>query len=575
MFNKLFSLNSPSTEQRFQLLRNFSIVSLSTFVLATSLLAIFYRRQAVHDLVISTEESNITTTQIFANTLWPKYGYFLSSTQSLSDEALVAHPKTRQLYKDTLQGLEGSQIAKIKVFDLQGRTVFSTDESQTGDDKSQSSGFVAARSGQVVSQLDHRDTFAALQTTLEDRNLLSSYIPIRGGAANAEIVGVFELYKDVTPLVERIEQTQRRIILGSLLILTSLYGLLYLFVKRADYLLEQQYQRLQASEGRYRQQAGELEDALSELRQAQLRLIQNEKMSSLGNMVAGVAHEINNPVSFIHGNLNHLRGYGQNLLKLLGLYQHHYPHPQPEIQAVIDEVDLPFIQDDLPKILTSMDIGSKRIREIVLALRIFSRLDEADIKSVDIHQGLDSTLMILQHRFQASSDRPAIQVVKDYATLRPVECYAGLLNQVFMNILVNALDAIADKTKNYTAEQHLANPGRITLQTSVIDQEWVQITIADNGLGIPAEIKERIFEPFFTTKAVGKGTGMGMSISYQIITERHRGKLECFSTPGQGTKFAMQIPIQQPARPKQVRAEIGSNERIPTTEPAVNTKGQP
>ena len=386
-------------------------------------------------------------------------------------------------------------------------------------------------------------------------------------------MGVFELYKDVTPLVERIEQTQRRIILGSLLILTSLYGLLYLFVKRADYLLEQQYQRLQASEGRYRQQAGELEQALLELRQAQLRLVQNEKMSSLGNMVAGVAHEINNPVSFIHGNLNHLRGYGQNLLKLLSLYQRYYPQPQPEIQAVIDEVDLPFIQDDLPKILTSMDIGSKRIREIVLALRIFSRLDEADIKSVDIHQGLESTLMILQHRFQASPDRPAIQVVKDYATLRPVECYAGLLNQVFMNILVNALDAIADKTKNYTAEQHLANPGQITLQTSVIEQEWVQITIADNGLGISAEIKERIFEPFFTTKAVGKGTGMGMSISYQIITDRHRGKLECFSTPGQGTKFVMQIPIRQPARPQQVRAEIDSNERIPTAEPAASTQG--
>ena len=216
-------------------------------------------------------------------------------------------------------------------------------------------------------------------------------------------MGVFELYKDVTPLVERIEQTQRRIILGSLLILTSLYGLLYLFVKRADYLLEQQYQRLQASEGRYRQQAGELEQALLELRQAQLRLVQNEKMSSLGNMVAGVAHEINNPVSFIHGNLNHLRGYGQNLLKLLSLYQRYYPQPQPEIQAVIDEVDLPFIQDDLPKILASMDVGSNRIREIVLALRIFSRLDEADIKSVDIHQGLESTLMILQHRLQAST----------------------------------------------------------------------------------------------------------------------------------------------------------------------------
>ncbi|MGD1940402.1 MAG: sensor histidine kinase [Leptolyngbyaceae cyanobacterium] len=532
-------------------------------MLTTGLLAVFYRRQAVHDLVVSTEDYNVTTTQIFSNTLWPRYGSFLSSTQSLSDEALVAHPTTRQLYEETLQSLEGSQIAKVKIFDLQGRTVFSTDESQTGDDKSQSSGFLAAKSGRVVSQLNHRDTFAALQTTLEDSNLLSSYVPIRGGETNEEIVGVFELYTDVTPLVERIEQTQQRIILGSLLILTTLYGVLYLFVKRADHLLEQQYQRVQASEGRYRQQAGELEQALLELRQAQLRLIQNEKMSSLGNMVAGVAHEINNPVSFIHGNLNHLRGYGQNLLKLLSLYQRHYPDPKPEIQAVIDDIDLQFIQEDLPKILASMDVGSNRIREIVLALRIFSRLDEAEVKSIDIHQGLESTLMILQHRLQASPNRPAIQMVKDYATLPQVECYAGLLNQVFMNILVNAIDAIADKTQSYTAEQYLANPGQITLQTSVIEQEWVQITIADNGLGIPAEIQDRIFEPFFTTKAVGKGTGMGMSISYQIITERHQGKLECFSTPGQGTKFVIQIPIRQPARPKPVRAEVDSDAVIP------------
>jgi signal transduction histidine kinase len=545
MLNKLFSSSRPSADQRFRLLRNFSVFSLSTFVLATGLLAVFYRQQAVHDLVISTEESNITATRTFSNTLWPKYGPFLSSTQSLSDEALLAHPTTQQLYEDTLQILEDSSIRKVKIFDLQGRTVFSTDKSQTGDDKSQSSGFLAAKSGQVISQLDHRDTFEALQTTLEDRNLLSSYVPIRGSAPDEEVVGVFELYTDVTHLFAHVDQTQRRIILGSLLILTTLHGLLYLFVKRADHLLKEQYQKVYTSEALYRQQASELEQTLIELRQAQLRLIQSEKMSSLGRMVAGVAHEINNPVSFIHGNLEHLREYGQNLLKLLQLYQHHYPHPTAELQAVIDDIDLKFIQEDLPRVLVSMDVGSSRIREIVLALRIFSRLDESEIKSVDIHEGIESTLMILHHRLQASPDRPAIAVTKDYAALPKVECYAGLLNQVFMNILVNAIDAVEEKTRNYMESQHIEHPGQIKLQTSIIDQQWVEVAIADNGCGISEDVKERIFEPFFTTKAIGKGTGMGMSISYQIVTEKHQGTLECFSILGQGTKFVIQIPIQR------------------------------
>jgi signal transduction histidine kinase len=261
--------------------------------------------------------------------------------------------------------------------------------------------------------------------------------------------------------------------------------------------------------------------------------------------VAGVAHEINNPVGFIHGNLAHVQEYTRNLLDFLQLYQQHYPHPVDEIQAEAEEIDLEFIQDDLPKMLSSMQIGTERIRNIVLSLRNFSRTDEVDIKPVNIHEGIDSTLMILQHRLKARSERPEIQVLKNYGSLPLIECYAGPLNQVFMNILSNAIDALEENNARRKYQEIKENPSQITIGTSVIDAQWVEIAIADNGSGIPKEIRQRIFDPFFTTKPVGKGTGMGMSISYQIVTEKHGGKLECFSTLGEGTEFAIKIPVRQ------------------------------
>ncbi|BAY64819.1 integral membrane sensor signal transduction histidine kinase [Calothrix brevissima NIES-22] len=308
---------------------------------------------------------------------------------------------------------------------------------------------------------------------------------------------------------------------------------------------EKSITELQQAEVRLREQTQELQLTLDNLQKAQLQLVQSEKMSSLGELVAGVAHEINNPVNFIYGNLTYLQDYANSLLAFIRLYQKFYPKAPVEIEAEAEEMDLEFLQQDLVKILNSMKIGTDRIREIVLSLRNFSRMDEADFKTVDIHEGIDSTLLILQHRLKARSPYPAIEIIKDYGKLPQVECYAGQLNQVFMNILSNAIDAMEEQNSQRTVAEIKAKPSQITIRTSVIESQWVEIAIADNGVGIPENIQQRIFDPFFTTKPVGKGTGMGMSISYQIITEKHRGKLTCFSTLGEGTEFIIQIPIHQ------------------------------
>ncbi|MDZ7957876.1 MAG: PAS domain S-box protein [Aulosira sp. DedQUE10] len=283
------------------------------------------------------------------------------------------------------------------------------------------------------------------------------------------------------------------------------------------------------------QQTQELEQTLKELKQTQLQMIQSEKMSSLGQMVAGVAHEINNPVNFIHGNLTHIGEYTQDLLNLVELYQQHYPQPPQEIAAAIESMDLEFLIEDLAKVVQSMRLGTNRIREIVLSLRNFSRLDEAEVKDVNIHDGIDSTITILHNRLKAHPQRREIQIIKEYGSLPLVECHAGQMNQVFMNIISNAIDAIEDGDHQQASQ--------ISIQTEVYQSDRVRICIADNGPGMKEEVCLRLFDPFFTTKPVGKGTGLGLSISYQIVTEKHGGKLCCESIPGQGTKFIIEIPI--------------------------------
>ncbi|MEH1818047.1 MAG: GAF domain-containing protein [Nostoc sp.] len=319
----------------------------------------------------------------------------------------------------------------------------------------------------------------------------------------------------------------------------------------------QLYKQTYDAEIEARNQAVQVEHTLRELQETQTRLVQTEKMSGLGQLIAGIAHEINNPVNFIYGNLCHAADYTEQLLEILRLYRLHYPHPHPEIIAAIEAIDFEFLIEDLPKILTSMQVGSDRIRSIVLSLRNFSRLDEAENKRVDIHEGLDNTLLILQHRLKGSAGSPRIEIIKDYGNIPRVECYAGQMNQVFMNIFSNAIDALGVASRKWELgnrdegdEENNSCPiPTIQISTKAsADNSRLLIRISDNGTGMTEEVKKRIFDPFYTTKPVGKGTGLGLSISYQIIVEKHGGIMECISEPGRGTEFWIEIPIKPPAK---------------------------
>ena len=343
-------------------------------------------------------------------------------------------------------------------------------------------------------------------------------------------------------------------------LLSHLAGQIGIAIQQAE-LYAQANQNAEAA----RSQAHQLKQALRELKKTQSQLIQTEKMSGLGQLVAGIAHEINNPVNFIYGNLSPIEYYVQDLVGLLHLYQEHYPEPKPEIAAEIQAIELDFVLQDLSKILKSMRVGADRIRQIVLSLRTFSRLDEAEVKAVDLHEGLESTLLILQHRMKPTPQLPdGIQVIKTYGNLPPVECYPSQMNQVFMNILSNAVDAleeahaqkaetqviaIADTVYPPLADPESAAP-KIWIVTEVLPEtQRVAIRIRDNGSGIPAHLQLRLFDPFFTTKPIGKGTGLGLSISHQIVVERHSGTLRCSSPPrntSEGTEFCIEVPIAQP-----------------------------
>ncbi|HBE20561.1 MAG TPA: histidine kinase [Cyanobacteria bacterium UBA11149] len=292
-------------------------------------------------------------------------------------------------------------------------------------------------------------------------------------------------------------------------------------------------------------QAQQLKKALQKLKQTQSQLVQTEKMSSLGLLIAGIAHEINNPINFISGNIPQAIESIQELLYLVNLYQKYYPNSHPEILDYIEEINLDFLIEDIPKLLSSMEVGANRITHLVVSLRNFSRLDESDMKYVDIHEGIESTLLILQNRLKAKPNSPAIEVVKNYGNLPLVECLAGQINQVLMNIITNAIDALDTYNSNREYQELLANSNQITITTKYLETNSIAIEIADNGEGMNDRVKEHLFDPFFTTKPVGKGTGLGLSISYQIVVEKHKGVLRCESVEKKGTTFWIEIPVRQ------------------------------
>lgn len=292
-----------------------------------------------------------------------------------------------------------------------------------------------------------------------------------------------------------------------------------------------------ALEARVEARTAELKEALDRLKGAQSKLIHTEKMNSMGQLVAGIAHEVNNPINFIYGNLNYVKGYVQDLLELVSAYQQHYPSPAPEITEKLDDLDLEFSSADLLKSFVSLRSGAKRIRNLVLSLRNFSRFDESEVKTVNIHEGIDSTLAML------AADLNGIEIEKKYAELPAVECCASQVNQVVMHVVRNAIEAMKRPALAATGNSEVTEPV-LMITTRLLNNQQIEIWIADNGPGIAPEIQDRIFDPFFTTKDVGEGSGLGLSISYQIVTAQHGGTIKAYSVPGQGAKFQIQLPVQ-------------------------------
>ncbi len=392
-----------------------------------------------------------------------------------------------------------------------------------------SQGLTGELNDRLANITKHAETIIRVQTEIS--LLVQESLNQPSGSAIDRLIVDYEIYhKQILQ-----DSNNYRLILYALMIGLFVYVVILFQARQKSHYLKLSNERL---EYQVRDRTQALETTLQDFQQSQAQLIQAEKMSGLGQLVAGIAHEVNNPINFIYGNIKPAQQYTNDLFELLNLYTIHYPQPHPEIQEMIEEIDLGFMSQDLKKLLTSMKFGADRIRDLVLSLRNFSRLDEADRKQANLHEGIDSTILILQHRLKSKGNYEEIQLIYDYGELPIVNCYPGQINQVLMNILANGIDALEE-----ACEKDNRFIPTIQIRTQSIEENRVQIQIIDNGPGIPKAVLDRIFDPFYTTKPIGQGTGLGLSISYQIIVEKHGGTLECFSEPGQGTEFRIRLPL--------------------------------
>ena len=499
----------------FRLVRYFTLTSLVAFIVVTVLLGYFYRQNAIDNMLLIEERNNVDLTRTFSNALWGEFEPFVNRAGEFSREELANAPRLAELHRQVVDLMRGNSVYKVKVFNLDGLTVYSSEKSQIGDDKSNNAGFLSARSGTPASELTHRDTFSAFENTVEDRDVLSSYVPIRDDQTG-EIEGVFEIYTDVTAFLDEINRTQWLVVGGVVGLLLLLYLSLFFIVRRADQIIIQQ--------GREREQA-------------QQRIGQTDKMATIGQMVAGVAHQLNTPIAFTRSNVSLAKEMIDSLgtpvhlgRQLIDCIKHHdgdsvrlkVDNVRDQVRSYQDQdVDVNQLQEMLDESLN----GLEQMRELVVNLRDFTRLDRAQVDHVDLNKGLDNVIYI------AKSVIPnRVTIHKEFGDIPAIACMPSQINQVFLNLINNSAQAIEGS-------------GSITVRTGV-EGSYVRIEVADTGQGIPAEVLPHIFEPFCTTKEAGVGTGLGLSIAHDIV-RNHGGRISVDSTAGQGTTFTILLPVDQ------------------------------
>ncbi|WP_426417164.1 sensor histidine kinase [Aestuariirhabdus sp. LZHN29] len=496
---------------RFHLVRYFLLTSLVAFSIVAGSLAYLQNKTALDNLITQAESSNVNLARTFANSLWAEFEPLVTRASTLSREQLQGAPEQPHLYGLVQGMMAGTNALKVKVFNLEGLTVFSTEASQIGDDKSKNGGYLSAVGERAASELTHRDTFSAFEQVVEDLDVISSYVPLYAGG---KLVGVFEIYSDMTPLIDKIDET-KYLVLGAVVGLSILlYIALFLIVLRANNIIKDQ-------------------DAANTKVQGQLA--NSDKMASLGRMVAGVAHELNTPLAFVGSNVSMMKEVLEDIelpnrwgARLIELTQQ---SDKPEVvvklnkQRFSSEIEAyePMDMGEVQELLDSTLSGVVQMQELVVNLKNFTRLDRAKVSEYNLNDAIKNVFYIAR-----SSIATTIEFEQDLGEIYPVSCMPSQINQVLMNLMINAGQALGDE-------------GKMTLR-SRMDGNDVVIDVADNGPGIKPEDREHIFDAFYTTKGEGEGTGLGLSICKDIITE-HGGSLTVETAVGEGTCFTIRLPV--------------------------------